>query len=81
MFAQTVRRISAELERLTRQNISLERAMDLLEASTSNIEELLVINTMRETLFELPPALVKPSLQPGYLDLLLNQRTPEVCHA
>lgn len=53
MIHQIVKRISAELAELVHYNISLARALDLMEASTKNLEELIAINTMRESLHEL----------------------------
>ncbi|MCG8338986.1 MAG: hypothetical protein MJE63_31135 [Proteobacteria bacterium] len=53
MIHQIVKGISNELERLAQYNIPVERALDLIEASTENLEELVVINTMRESLQEL----------------------------
>ncbi len=53
MIHQIVKRISKELERLTQYNITVERALDLIEASTESLEELVAINTMRESLQEL----------------------------
>ena len=52
MLTQAFRRVAKELENMTRHDISLERAIDLFEASTQNLEELVIINTIRETLFE-----------------------------
>ncbi len=52
MMTQTLRRITIALENLTNQDISIERALDLLEASTQDLEEIIAINTMRETMQE-----------------------------
>ena len=52
MMTRTLRRISIALESLSRQNISIERSLDLLEASTQNLEEIIAINTMRESMQE-----------------------------
>lgn len=52
MINQTIKRISNQLEVLTKNRISLKRALDLMEASTKNIEELIAINTLRESLAE-----------------------------
>lgn len=62
MLIQTVRRISKELENLTKQNISIERSLDLLEASSADIEEIVVINTMRESIVEAKPIINKSDL-------------------
>lgn len=55
MINQIVKKISLELEKLTKYNISIDRALDLIEASTKNLNELIAINTMRESLCELDP--------------------------
>ena len=52
MLSQAFRKVTKELEDLTKHDISLERAIDLFEASTQDLEELVIINTIRETLFE-----------------------------
>lgn len=52
MILGKVKKVADELERLTRYNISIGRALDLIEASTENLEELLAINTMRECMLE-----------------------------
>ena len=52
MILRKVKRIADELERLTMFDIPIDRALDLMEASTENLEELLAINTMRECLLE-----------------------------
>ncbi len=53
MIHHCVKKISAELERLARYNIPVERALDLIEASTKDLNELIAINTMREISQEL----------------------------
>ncbi len=52
MVNQTIRKISVDIEILMKSKISVERALDLLEASTCDIEEIVAINTMRESLGE-----------------------------
>jgi len=52
MMTRTLRRISIALESFTQQNISIARALDLLEASTQDLEEIIAINTMRESMQE-----------------------------
>jgi|APSaa5957512576_1039674.scaffolds.fasta_scaffold249537_1 hypothetical protein len=52
MMTQTLRQITNALENLTIQDISIERALDLLEASTQDLEEIIAINMMRETMQE-----------------------------
>ena len=53
MIEPTLKKMSAQLEAMIRIDIPLKRALDLLEASTDKIEELLAINTMRESMQEL----------------------------
>jgi hypothetical protein len=53
MIHHCVKKISAELEKLAKYNISVERALDLMEASTEDLNELIAINTMREISQEL----------------------------
>jgi len=53
MFVQTLKKVATELEFLTQYSITLERALDLLETSTQDLEELVAINTMRESMSEL----------------------------
>lgn len=48
MIKNTLKRVSHELETLTQQHISMERALDLLEASTESLEEIVAINLLRE---------------------------------
>ncbi len=42
-----------KLEKLTTRHISISRALDFLEATTDNINELIVINILRESYNEL----------------------------
>ena len=70
MIHQKVKKITAELETLVHYNISVARALDLIEASTKNLEELIAINTMRESLQELEAKdsrrlMTHPSLMPA----------------
>ncbi len=53
MIELTVKRISRQLEILTKCGIQIERALDLLEATTTGLEEIITINTLRESLCEL----------------------------
>ncbi len=62
MMTLTLRRISNALETLICQKISIERALDLLEASTQDLEEIIVINTMRESMQE-TRSILNPTLQ------------------
>ncbi len=70
MMTRTLRRISIALESLTSQNISIDRALDLLEASTQDLEEIVAINTMRESMQETRStgisASVRYSRTPGF---------------
>ena len=52
MIEQTLHNIAIQLEAITARGISIARALDLLEASTSNVEEIMAINIMRESLIE-----------------------------
>ena len=52
MVNQTIKSLSRELETMAKCRISLDRALDLLEASTQNLEEIIAINTMRESINE-----------------------------
>ncbi len=67
MFVQALRKVATELEYLTQYSITLERALDLLETSTQDIEEIVAINTMRESMAEL-----------GEIITLSKQLNPEV---
>jgi type II secretory pathway component PulF len=80
MIHQIVKRISAELEALTQYNISLARALDLIEASTENLEELVAINTMRESLQELE-SIRTASLYPHPALLQKKHATPVMYHS
>ena len=53
MFVQALRKVATQLEYLTQYSITLERALDLLETSTQDLEEIVAINTMRESMVEL----------------------------
>ena len=63
MIEQTLKRISHQLEMLTKSNITLERALDLLEATTQDMEELVAINTLRESLTEVISAPVRKATE------------------
>jgi len=52
MIEQTVCKIGKQLETLVKQKISVARALDILEATTHKIEEIIAINTMREAHIE-----------------------------
>lgn len=53
MIEHVTQKLTRQLEILTQCEISLERALDLLEATTQDLEEIIIINTMRESLAEL----------------------------
>ena len=75
MISKTIKRISNELESLVKHQISVERALDLMEASTHDLEELVAINTMRESLGELTPAMHARNMfiSPELMDLPANE--------
>ncbi|MBU3915057.1 hypothetical protein KKA14_05925 [bacterium] len=75
MISKTIKKISNELENLVKHQISVERALDLMEASTHDLEELVAINTMRESLCELSPAMNARNLFifPELMDLNTNE--------
>lgn len=50
MIEKTLAALAKQLEAITRRGISLARALDLLEASTQNLEEIIALNIMRESL-------------------------------
>ena len=53
MFVQALKKVATELEFLTQYSITLERALDLLETTTQDLEEIVAINTMRESMAEI----------------------------
>ena len=53
MIEKTLQKIAIQLEAITARGISITRALDLLEASTQSLEEILALNTMRESLEEM----------------------------
>ncbi len=53
MFVQALKKVATELEFLTQYSITLERALDLLETTTKDLEEIVAINTMRESMAEI----------------------------
>ncbi len=52
MIEKTLRSIALQLEAITSRGISLTRALDLLEASTNEVEEIMALNILRESLEE-----------------------------
>ena len=53
MIDKTLKKISSQLEGMIKNEIAVDRALDLLEASTSDLEEIIAINIMRESLQEM----------------------------
>jgi hypothetical protein len=53
MIDKTLKKISSQLEGMIKNEIAVDRALDLLEASTSDLEEIIAINIMRESLQEI----------------------------
>ena len=53
MIDKTLKRISSQLEAMIKNEVAVDRALDLLEASTSDLEEIIAINIMRESLQEM----------------------------
>ncbi len=53
MIEKTIQKIVIQLETITSRGLSISRALDLLEASTSCLDEILALNTMRESLEEM----------------------------
>ncbi|MDH5561535.1 MAG: hypothetical protein OEY59_11860, partial [Deltaproteobacteria bacterium] len=53
MVEASIKKISNEIEYLTKNNIQLLRALDILEASTQDLEEIIVINLLRESYKEI----------------------------
>ncbi|MDT8448087.1 MAG: hypothetical protein RRB13_14440 [bacterium] len=52
MIEKTLKKISAQLELFAKNGISILRALDILEASTQDVEEIICLNTLRESLVE-----------------------------
>lgn len=67
MIHKIVEKVAAELESLTLHNISVERALDLIEASTNDLNEIIAINTMRESLCETEPVKTRELPHPAVL--------------
>ncbi len=53
MIRKTVRKIGKKLEQLTEREIPMTRAFDILSKKAGNIEEIVVIEVMREVYQEL----------------------------
>lgn len=67
MIHKIVEKVAAELESLILHNISVERALDLIEASTNDLNEIIAINTMRESLAETEPAIHRDLPHPSVM--------------
>lgn len=84
MFVQALRKVATELEYLTQYSITLERALDLLETSTQDLEEIVAINTMRESMSELGEIVrLSRQLNPDMLfssDVTKKQTTSLIYH-
>lgn len=52
MIEKTLKKITEQLELFAKNGISLMRALDILEASTQDVEEIVCLNTLREALGE-----------------------------
>jgi len=59
MIEKTLKKITQQLEFFSNNGVSLRRALDLLEASTQSLEEIVCLNTLRESLGEVSES--KPS--------------------
>ncbi|MCP4751831.1 MAG: hypothetical protein GY866_13130 [Proteobacteria bacterium] len=82
MVEHTLKRISRELEDLIKHQISVERALDLLEASSHDLEELIAINTMRESMSDLGGKKRKTKGNvPAPTDISLHQPKRTIYHA
>ena len=52
MIQETVNEIGRKLERLTRRQVPINRSFDMLERKAHSLEELVVIEVMRESYWE-----------------------------
>ncbi|MBF0288993.1 MAG: hypothetical protein HQM14_14340 [SAR324 cluster bacterium] len=52
-MCETLSKMVWKLEKLTTRRISISRALDFLEATTDNTDEIIVINILRESYNEL----------------------------
>jgi len=72
MIDKTLKRISSQLEAMIKNEVAVDRALDLLEASTCELEEIIAINIMRESLQEVEEMKgLKSSAMP--IEVLQNQ--------
>lgn len=85
MFVQALKKVATELEFLTQYSITLERALDLLETTTKDLEEIVAINTMRESMSEMGDVLdISQKLNPKVIfssDISKNQISKVLYHA
>ena len=65
MIRQTVQRIGRQLEALADRNVPMLRAFDILSAKAASIEEIVVVEVMREVYEEM---LDRELLQLAYAD-------------
>jgi hypothetical protein len=72
MIGHTIKKISRQLESLTKCDIKIGRALDILEATTRDLEEVIAINTLRESLCELASTGVKRISQ--HMNTVYNNR-------
>ncbi|MGK0289381.1 MAG: hypothetical protein ACI86H_000818 [bacterium] len=49
---QTLSQVVLELEELTKHEIPISRALDLIEAMAGSTEEVIAVNTLRESMIE-----------------------------
>lgn len=59
MIENALHKVSKQLEYMLNKHIAVDRALDLLEASTSRIEEIVAINTLRESYREMETGMTK----------------------
>ena len=52
MIQETVRAVGRKLERLTRRQVPINRSFEMLERKAHSLEELVVIEVMRESCWE-----------------------------
>jgi len=85
MLVQALKKVATELEFLTQYSITLERALDLLETTTQDLEEIVAINTMRESMLEIGDVLdIGKQINPEAFfssDLIQNQISKVLYHA
>ncbi|OGG97621.1 MAG: hypothetical protein A2508_09135 [Candidatus Lambdaproteobacteria bacterium RIFOXYD12_FULL_49_8] len=75
MIEKTLKRITKQLELFAKSGISLMRALDLMEASTNDLEEIICLNTLRETLGEAGKTEMRQGPQ-GHLAITTGHHMP-----